>query len=391
MLQKINSIENIWLRIIAYFFVFTIGFYFLFFVLGYYLIRQIWKLKIDTKWKYGIAVVPLLFFGIIGSAWSVGLSQPTKPSYGTLDAKKSSSSSVISSVPQFVQSSPTIISSSSSLESSSAQSSSQSSQVYIKLEQGKSIDNEGQTVEFVNDIKEVEVAINTVPAQEFVKVLDVIDGDTVKVEKFGTLRLIGIDTPETKDPRKVIQCFGKEATQNAKNKLSGQKVRLEFNPADRIDKYNRVLAYIITESGYDYNYNAILDGYANAYIKFPHPRSEQYLDAQRQARESKNGLWSDSTCNGDTNQPSAENTKTNVQIPPVIPAPIPAPKFVEPVIEQPKAIDPTPSAESGLIRKSNNKRCHSPLSPNYDDMRVTGTYNSFEECEASGAGVTRYK
>jgi endonuclease YncB( thermonuclease family) len=245
MLQKLNSIKNIWLRIIAYFFAFTIGFYLLFFVIGYYLIRQIWKLKIDTKWKYGIAVLPLLFFGIIGSAWSVGLSQPTKPSYGTLDAKKSSSSIAISSGLQLAQSSSSSVAiSSSSLESSSVQSSPQSSLVYIKLEQGKSIDNEGQTVEFVNDIKEVEVAINTVQAQEYVKVLEVVDGDTLKVEKFGTLRLIGIDTPETKDPRKVIQCFGKEATQNAKNKLTGQKVRLEFNPADRIDKYNRVLAYI---------------------------------------------------------------------------------------------------------------------------------------------------
>jgi hypothetical protein len=64
-----------------------------------------------------------------------------------------------------------------------------------------------------------------------------------------------------------------------------------------------------------------------------------------------------------------------------VPIPAPAPKSVEPVIEQPKS--------DGTIRKSKNNRCHSSLSPNYDTMTITGTYNTFEECEA--AGGVKYK
>src|SRR3989344_3415585 len=93
------------------------------------------------------------------------------------------------------------------------------------------------------------------------KVLKIIDGDTIDIEtpeKAERLRLIGIDTPETVDPRKDVQCFGIEASNKAKEyfKNNEYKVWLEKDPAqgDR-DKYQRLLRYVFSDKGaQDYGY-----------------------------------------------------------------------------------------------------------------------------------------
>ncbi len=61
-------------------------------------------------------------------------------------------------------------------------------------------------------------------------VTDVVDGDTIKVSNGKTLRLIGVDTPETVDPRKPVQCFGREASARAHALLDGARVQLEYDP-----------------------------------------------------------------------------------------------------------------------------------------------------------------
>lgn len=389
MFKKLNSIytQNKILGVILYFLAFTVAFYGIFFVAGYYLITLIWKLKMPNWTKVAILIVPVFFLGIVGTAWTgvvtgVNKVDPVKDAKQTLGILGSSSSSSNSSEALINKNVSVSSLSSSVLSQVSSQIQVVSSQPYIKLEEGKAFDSDGSKVEVVNEIKEVEKAINTVPQGEYVKVLKVVDGDTIKVEKYGTIRLIGIDTPETKDPRKVVQCFGKEASQNAHNKLDGQKVKLEFNPADRIDKYNRVLAYVITEAGYDYNYNAIKDGFANAYIKFPHSRMESYLAAQKEARENARGLWSADTCNGDTTQPSKDNTKTNVQIPPTAPLLLPAPKVEAPkaeIVETPKTID---LEKSAIIKTSSSGICHKRGTAGYNSTKTWTNYNSIEECLA---------
>ena len=84
-----------------------------------------------------------------------------------------------------------------------------------------------------------------------------MDGDTIDVIINGQeerLRLIGVDTPETKDPRKPVQCFGVEASSKATELLLNKKVRLEFDSSQsKRDKYNRLLAYIYREDGLFYN------------------------------------------------------------------------------------------------------------------------------------------
>ncbi len=147
-------------------------------------------------------------------------------------------------------------------------------------------DLESQSLELA---KQANLAIatlgNTTQNQKLFDVISVVDGDTIKVSELGTLRLIGMDTPETKDPRKPVQCFGVEASNRAKELLNGKKVYLEFDPANRIDKYGRTLAYIYREDGYFYNKEMVKDGYANSYTKYPHPKMDEFNQVAKEARE----------------------------------------------------------------------------------------------------------
>lgn len=137
-------------------------------------------------------------------------------------------------------------------------------------------------------------------ARDLFQVTEVVDGDTIKVSLLGTLRLIGIDTPETRDPRKPVQCFGIEASNKAKELLSGKKVYLEYDPAQKQDKYGRTLAYVYREDGLFYNAEMIKQGYAHSYVRFPHPRLDEFNTYQQEARDNGRGFWAANTCNGDT-------------------------------------------------------------------------------------------
>ncbi len=140
---------------------------------------------------------------------------------------------------------------------------------------------------------------------KYYSVISIVDGDTVKVNINGTvetLRLIGIDTPETVDPRKPVQCFGKEASNKAKELLSGKKVRIEKDVTQgERDKYNRLLAYIYREDELFYNKYMIEQGYAHEYTySIPYKYQTEFKAVQKSAETSKVGLWSPDTCNGDT-------------------------------------------------------------------------------------------
>ncbi len=173
--------------------------------------------------------------------------------------------------------------------------------------------------------------------QKLFDVINVVDGDTIKVSELGTLRLIGMDTPETKDPRKPVQCFGKEASNRAKELLSGKKIYLEFDPANRIDKYNRTLAYAYREDGYFYNKEMVKDGFAHSYTKFPHPKLDEFNQAQKEARENNRGFWGESTCNGDTTK-AADKASVNNKAPTSTPAKSVAPRSSQPVAPKPATI-----------------------------------------------------
>lgn len=155
---------------------------------------------------------------------------------------------------------------------------------------------------------------NATPQFQYYAVTSVVDGDTVKVNINGTvetLRLIGMDTPETVDPRKPVQCFGKEASNKAKELLIGTKVRLEKDPTQgELDKYGRTLAYIYREDGLFYNKYMIEQGYAHEYTyNTPYKYQAEFKAAQKSAQENLRGLWSPSTCNGDTTSGSTTTSQ----------------------------------------------------------------------------------
>ena len=129
----------------------------------------------------------------------------------------------------------------------------------------------------------------------------VVDGDTIHVDADGRrlkIRMIGLDTPETVDPRKPVQCFALEASAQAKTILGGQLVYLESDPSqDTVDKYGRTLAYIWTESGRLVNLDMIADGYAYEYTyDLPYRYQPEFRAAEDDAQAQERGLWSPSTC-----------------------------------------------------------------------------------------------
>jgi micrococcal nuclease len=118
----------------------------------------------------------------------------------------------------------------------------------------------------------------------------VVDGDTIVLDGDEKVRLIGVDTPETKDPRKPVQAFGQEAYEFTKGLVEGKKVRLEYDQ-QRIDKYGRTLAYVYLDDGTFVNAQIILQGYGHAYTVFPFKYMENFRNYERMARERGMGLW----------------------------------------------------------------------------------------------------
>ena len=126
-------------------------------------------------------------------------------------------------------------------------------------------------------------------------VVRVVDGDTVEVRIGGreeTVRLIGIDTPETVDPRSPVECFGEEASDRAKALLPvGTEVRLVADVEPR-DRYDRLLAYVYRDDGTFVNLALVEDGYASVLTYPPNvAHASEFTAAAARAREGGRGLW----------------------------------------------------------------------------------------------------
>jgi micrococcal nuclease len=118
----------------------------------------------------------------------------------------------------------------------------------------------------------------------------VIDGDTIMLDGHERVRLIGVDTPETVDPRRPVQRFGKEASAFTRNLVQGKKVRMEYD-WQRTDKYGRTLGYVYLEDGIFVNAEIVKRGYGFAYVKYPFKFMEEFKGYEREARQAGRGLW----------------------------------------------------------------------------------------------------
>lgn len=165
----------------------------------------------------------------------------------------------------------------------------------------------------------------------YARVIRVIDGDTVVIQSSDmpkeithihnldpdkiTVRLIGMNTPETVDPRRPVQCFGKEASYEATRLLQDQIIRIETDDSqDMVDKYNRLLAYIFIEPKNNspekqfenithenelfFNSYMIREGFAYEYTYSHQYRyQKQFKEEEKFAKDNENGLWQPGVCN----------------------------------------------------------------------------------------------
>lgn len=130
-----------------------------------------------------------------------------------------------------------------------------------------------------------------------------VDGDTIKVDVGGkqtSVRLIGIDTPETHKPGVKVECGGREASENAARiARAGARVRLTYDPTqDQVDRYGRLLAYV-SVGGQSLQLAQLRAGLAEVYVYGgkPFQRVESFRRASRVAERAHRGVWG--ACGGD--------------------------------------------------------------------------------------------
>lgn len=158
------------------------------------------------------------------------------------------------------------------------------------------------------------------PDRVLAQVVAVIDGDTIDVDlgdgNMQRIRYIGIDTPETSDPNKPVECFSKEATSKNKELVENAVVGLEKDVSET-DRYGRLLRYVYLGDLF-VNQVLVKEGYAHASSYPPDVKyQEQFRKAEQEAREQNKGLWS--MCENasptvfipPTNTPSVSNDTSN--------------------------------------------------------------------------------
>jgi micrococcal nuclease len=137
---------------------------------------------------------------------------------------------------------------------------------------------------------------NAVPIAGESVVIDHVDGDTVVIRVDGhdeDVRLIGIDTPETKHPTKPVECFGPEASTFMAALLpKGTAVRLERDVEAR-DRFGRLLAYVFrADDGVFVNLELARNGLARPLEIPPNDaHASALLAATHEARSANRGLW----------------------------------------------------------------------------------------------------
>lgn len=169
--------------------------------------------------------------------------------------------------------------------------------IYLPFRSGAISDFIGKTTA-QQKIKSDELPENTYP------VIKVIDGDTIDVlidNQKVRVRLLGINSPESVDPRRPVECFGKESKKFLESIISGQVVELVTDPEKpNTDEYGRLLRYVYLGDQF-VNQTMIDEGYAYEYTY----HNENYLfqddfkQSEQTARSQRKGLWSPSTCNGE--------------------------------------------------------------------------------------------
>ena len=129
----------------------------------------------------------------------------------------------------------------------------------------------------------------------------VIDGDTIEVRiengagglpgGLRVVRYIGMDTPETVDPNRPVECFGHEASERNRELVAGQRVELVKDVSEH-DAYGRLLRYVYREDGTFVDLELVREGYARTLAIAPDTAFEAALEAAEQsAKSAHRGFW----------------------------------------------------------------------------------------------------
>jgi micrococcal nuclease len=152
----------------------------------------------------------------------------------------------------------------------------------------------------------LEINPSQINDQNLYTVTRIVDGDTIKViaseahdNQEITVRLLGIDTPETVAPGRPVECFGEEASRRLENLIQSKEIYLlsDESQADR-DRYGRLIRYLVTKNDFRIiNHQMILEGFGFEYTyQDPYKYQAEFKQAERYARENQIGLWGE-VCN----------------------------------------------------------------------------------------------
>lgn len=132
-------------------------------------------------------------------------------------------------------------------------------------------------------------------SSEEVRIIEVVDGDTIRIEWQGDSKLVRyllVDTPETNHPRLGKQPFGEEAKSLNEKLLKDASVTIEFDIGERYDDYGRLLAYVYADG--ERVQDKLLEA-GVARVAYVFPPNTRYLDelerAQNSAKEKQLGVW----------------------------------------------------------------------------------------------------
>ena len=136
----------------------------------------------------------------------------------------------------------------------------------------------------------------------------VVDGDTVRVLVDGepeTVRLVGIDTPESVAPNRPVECFGPEASERlAELRPEGERVTIETDPTqDERDRFGRLLGYVYAgDQSRSANEAQVASGHARVFVfgGVPFEQADEFMRQEDRAREQERGLWGECERQGDT-------------------------------------------------------------------------------------------
>jgi micrococcal nuclease len=130
------------------------------------------------------------------------------------------------------------------------------------------------------------------PAGQPLRVQRAVDGDTLLLAEGVRVRLIGVDTPETKHPERPAEPWGEAAAEFTQSRVAGREIVLEYD-RERVDVYRRVLAYVYVD-GRMLNEDLIRAGLSRAVTSFPYRGDLQrrFRAAERDAQQAGRGIWS---------------------------------------------------------------------------------------------------